>query len=76
MHASADLDRWHDILISLVAPRYVHAQPPDALEVLLADTPTWMASDLDVGSVFQNPGTGAYVSATDPQQAACHGLSL
>jgi hypothetical protein len=61
-------------LIGLVTPRHVHAQPQDALEVLLADTQTWMARDLDVGTIFQGPGTGAYVSATDLQQAACHGL--
>jgi hypothetical protein len=45
------------------------------LEVLLSDTHTWMAVDLDVGTVFQDPGTGAYLSATELQQAARNGRS-
>jgi hypothetical protein len=45
------------------------------LEVLLPDTHTWVAVDLDVGTVFQNPATGAYLSAMDLQQAALNGLS-
>jgi hypothetical protein len=45
------------------------------LEVLLSDTHTWMAVDLDVGTVFQDPGTGAYLSATELQQVARNGRS-
>jgi hypothetical protein len=45
------------------------------LEVLLSDTHTWMGVDLDVGTVFQDPGTGAYLSATELQQAARNGRS-
>jgi hypothetical protein len=45
------------------------------LEVLLSDTSTWMAVDLDVGTVFRDPSTGAYLSATDLQQAARNGRS-
>jgi hypothetical protein len=43
------------------------------LEVLLSDTHTWMAVDLDVGTVFQDPATGAYLSAMDLQQAVLNG---
>jgi hypothetical protein len=45
------------------------------LEVLLSDTHTWMAVDLDVGTVFQDPATGAYHSAMDLQQAVLNGRS-
>jgi hypothetical protein len=45
------------------------------LEVLLPDTHTWMAVDLDLGTVFQDPGTGAYLSAPELQQAALNDLS-
>jgi hypothetical protein len=45
------------------------------LEVLLPDSQTWMAVDLDLGTVFQDPGTDAYLSATEIQQAALNGQS-
>jgi hypothetical protein len=34
-----------------------------------------MTVDLDVGTVFQDPATGAYLSAIEFQQASLNGLS-
>jgi hypothetical protein len=39
------------------------------LEVFLDDTQTWMAVDLDMGTLFRDQSTGAYLSATELQQA-------
>ena len=39
------------------------------LEVFIEDTQTWMAVDLDLGTIFRDQSTGAYLSATELQQA-------